>query len=176
MCRSSFFLKPCDSIAERTFPVFYDFPGILDRSPFARASARLVCSPEGLNDPDCAPLKLPFPSPHHLSSLLSLTWYTKCNIRIWNDNQGGFHTCTRDINISYQQLLITSEILLYPWLQECRTGKKNDNRKVRGVLRKVRKEIIHIKNLCCLCADFWNFAVIYRLYTSPEGDWYIYFL
>ena len=67
------FLMPCDSIAERTFPVFVDFPGILDRSLIARASALLMCSPEGLTDPDHAPLKLPFPSPHHLSSLLSLT-------------------------------------------------------------------------------------------------------
>jgi len=68
-----FFLMPCDSISERTFPVFVDFPGIVDRSPCARASALLMRSPEGLIDPDRASIKLPFPAPHHLSSLLSLT-------------------------------------------------------------------------------------------------------
>jgi len=53
---------------------FIDLPGILNRSSFARASALLMCIPEGMTEPDLASAKKPFPVPHHLSSLLSLTW------------------------------------------------------------------------------------------------------
>jgi hypothetical protein len=46
---------PCDSIAERTFPVFFDLTEHLvsDLGPvsFAQASALLICRPEGLNEP-----------------------------------------------------------------------------------------------------------------------------
>jgi hypothetical protein len=45
----------------------------MDRSPFAQASALLVRSPEGLNETDFDSVKKPFPFPHLLSSLLSLT-------------------------------------------------------------------------------------------------------
>jgi hypothetical protein len=70
--RSLSFLKPCDPIVERTFPIFSDLLNILNRGSFVQTSALLMCRPEGLNEQDRASLKKPFPVPHHLSSLLSL--------------------------------------------------------------------------------------------------------
>ncbi|MGD0343001.1 MAG: hypothetical protein ABSA76_14970, partial [Bacteroidales bacterium] len=50
------FPGPCDSISERTFPVFVDltehlFPG-LGPFLFVQPSALLIRRPEGLNEPD----------------------------------------------------------------------------------------------------------------------------
>jgi len=55
------FPGPCDSIAERTFPVFVDLTehpvSGLGPVPFVQASALLICSPEGLTEPDLVSFK-----------------------------------------------------------------------------------------------------------------------
>jgi hypothetical protein len=51
-------LSPCDSIAERTFPVFVDLLNIAGRGVLlVQASALLLRRPEGLTEADCASLK-----------------------------------------------------------------------------------------------------------------------
>jgi hypothetical protein len=54
-------LKPCDSISERTFPVFVDLTEYpvpdLGPFPFVQASALLICRPEGLTESDCVSFK-----------------------------------------------------------------------------------------------------------------------
>ena len=44
------------------------------RSPLVQTSALMLRRPGGLNEADFDSFKYPFPSPHHSSSLLSLTW------------------------------------------------------------------------------------------------------
>jgi hypothetical protein len=44
------FLKPCDSIVERTFPVFVDLLNIGNRGSLVQVSALLMRRPEGLID------------------------------------------------------------------------------------------------------------------------------
>ena len=52
------FLKPCDSIAERTFPVFVDFLNILDAEVLlVQTSALLMRRPGGLTETDLVSFK-----------------------------------------------------------------------------------------------------------------------
>jgi hypothetical protein len=73
-CRSAFFSEALWLNRWKNVSGFIDLLSILDRSPFAQASALMMRSPEGLNEADRVSVKKPFPVPHRLSSLLSLTW------------------------------------------------------------------------------------------------------
>jgi len=53
---------------------FVDLLNIRNRSSLVQTSARLVRRPGGLTETDLISIKKFFPSPHLLSSLLSLTW------------------------------------------------------------------------------------------------------
>jgi hypothetical protein len=51
------FLKPCDSVAKRTFPIFGDLLNIRDRGPFVQTSALLMRRPGGLTESDPVSVK-----------------------------------------------------------------------------------------------------------------------
>jgi hypothetical protein len=54
------FLKPCDSIVERTLPVSSIFRTSVDQVHFVQTSALLTCRPGGLNEPEVFHLSNPF--------------------------------------------------------------------------------------------------------------------
>jgi hypothetical protein len=53
-------LKPCDSISERTFPVFFDLLNTRGQVRFVQPSALLMRSPEGLTEPEVFHLSNPY--------------------------------------------------------------------------------------------------------------------
>jgi len=67
------FLKPCDSLVERTFPVFFDFLNISGPGPSSSDFGSHDAQTRRSDRNRSTPIKLPFLFPHQWSSLLSLT-------------------------------------------------------------------------------------------------------